>query len=118
MSLLDEALERQLRKILPLPPKPAPAGPPVKNPKTGVLTPGNKNVTTRWHLVFDEGTSDKEYIIEVVLTTSGYDVLFEYGRRGRARQKGDKGTALSMSEAMRVARKIVAEKVGKGYREL
>lgn len=116
MSLLDEALERQLRKILPLP-KPAAIHHLVPTPQVGTIG----TIDCRWHLAYQEGTSDKEYIVEVVMTDKkfGYEVYFMYGRRGRTLQKGTKTSSpVRREDAVNIAMKLVAEKKAKGYKEI
>jgi hypothetical protein len=109
MTILDEILERELRKILPLP-KTVPSNI-VDVPATS-LEPQIKGCT----LMYQVGTSDKVYHVQVVQVIGGYDVRFQYGRRGKTLNEGCKNSfALNMNEAFRLYDILVESKVAKGY---
>lgn len=73
-----------------------------------------KNVS----LYFCQGSSDKEYHIQLVEATGGYVVNFQYGRRGNALQSGTKTLVpVSLGVAERVYQKLLQEKTAKGYTE-
>lgn len=66
-----------------------------------------------------EGGSDKIYNVAVVPSGSGYHVNFEYGRRGSALKAGQKtASPVDIAAATKIAEKLVAEKVAKGYRPI
>src|SRR6185503_15663422 len=69
-------------------------------------------------LVFREGSSDKVY--EVDLCDVGQDryvVNFRYGRRGTILKEGTKTSkAVTLAEAERAFKALVASKLKKGYR--
>jgi predicted DNA-binding WGR domain protein len=117
MSLLDDALDRQLKKLFPERFAPVPA--PVKK-KSAPMNHVNRQI----HLEYQEGTSDKVY--NVILMAVGTDaqglsvfaVNFEYGRRGYTLQKGTKtNTPLNFADALFVYNKLVNDKMAKGYVE-
>jgi bifunctional non-homologous end joining protein LigD len=63
------------------------------------------------------GTSDKEYHAQLTAEGKSYFVLFQYGRRGGTLQTGTKTTdPVSLEEATKIFNRLVAEKMGKGYR--
>ncbi len=69
-------------------------------------------------LYFRNGASDKEYHVQVVGTDAeGYNVLFQYGRRGN-KLREDKKTDLPVTKerALYLMRTIVNEKLMKGYK--
>jgi len=70
-------------------------------------------------LSFREGNSDKVYHVQLVRVDGGFEVLFQYGRRGSALTSGKK-TAEPVSEetARKVFAKLVSEKVRKGYQPM
>lgn len=106
---LTEALERQLRLLRPdMAPKPMPVQ----------KSPAPKNIK-KVHLVFCEGTSDKEYNVEIVRTNHLYDVQFAYGRRGGTLQKGTKNEfPVSLGQAIDIFDTLVSLKKKKGYKEI
>ena len=116
MSFLTEALERQLRKL-----KPELAPPVRKTAPTKIIKPSGERAV---HLVFQEGSSDKEYLVRIVPAAvhrgAGlFDVRFEYGRRGGTHQKGTKNSSPMDSYSANVLfDEIVSEKKKKGYREI
>lgn len=68
-------------------------------------------------LHFKEGSSDKEYHVQIEKSGSGYVVNFQYGRRGSAMKPGSKtDSPVSLKEAEKIYTKLVNEKVGKGYK--
>ena len=76
----------------------------------------NDNTVDMSTLFYQEGSSDKTYILEVECMAIGSsDVNFAYGRRGGALNVGRKATGVSLSEARRVFEKYKREKMAKGY---
>jgi bifunctional non-homologous end joining protein LigD len=61
------------------------------------------------------GTSDKTYQIQLTKNGSGYNVQFQYGRRGGTLQPGVKAENVSFEEAEREYQRLVREKTNKGY---
>lgn len=69
-------------------------------------------------LYFKEGSSDKEYHVQMVKSGKGVVVNFQYGRVGNTLQTGTKTpTPVSEEEAEKVYDKLVKEKMRKGYAE-
>ena len=69
-------------------------------------------------LYFQEGSSDKEYHIQLVQETSGYVVNFQYGRRGAALKGGTKtDTPVDLPKAEKIYESLLREKKAKGYQE-
>lgn len=69
-------------------------------------------------LYFKEGSSDKEYHVQMVKSGKGVVVNFQYGRVGNALQSGTKTPVpVSEEEAEKVYDKLVKEKMRKGYAE-
>ncbi|MHB1665879.1 WGR domain-containing protein [Thiomonas sp.] len=70
-------------------------------------------------LLFQEGGSDKEYHVQLVETPEGFEVPFQYGRRGSALTSGTK-TPQPVAEpvARKTYEKLVGEKVRKGYQPM
>lgn len=69
-------------------------------------------------LYFKEGSSDKEYHVQMVKSGKGVVVNFQYGRVGNALQTGTKTPEpVSEEEAEKIYNKLVAEKKRKGYDE-
>lgn len=67
-------------------------------------------------LFFKEGSSDKEYHIQIQEVTDGNVVNFQYGRVGNALQTGTKtDTPVSLEEATKIFDKLQKEKERKGY---
>jgi bifunctional non-homologous end joining protein LigD len=67
-------------------------------------------------LYFQEGSSDKEYHVQIEDVGSGYVVNFQYGRRGNALQTGTKtARPVLLHEANKIYDKLVKEKLSKGY---
>ena len=67
-------------------------------------------------MTMTEGSSDKEYRIQLEEKSGKYEVNFQYGRRGgtlKAGTKTDSPTTLKTAEA--IYDKLVKEKTGKGY---
>jgi bifunctional non-homologous end joining protein LigD len=69
-------------------------------------------------LFFQEGTSDKEYHIQLEETKGGHVVNFQYGRRG-GNLKSDTKTLVpvSIGAAEQIYAKLLNEKLRKGYSE-
>jgi predicted DNA-binding WGR domain protein len=70
-------------------------------------------------LFFQEGSSDKEYHLQIIeLKEGGYVVNFQYGRRGGPLQSGTKTPEpVSLPEAEKIYEKLKNEKTNKGYEE-
>ena len=67
-------------------------------------------------LYFNQGSSDKEYHVQLEEVDGGYIVNFQYGRRGSALKAGTKtSTPVSLPEAQKIYDKLINSKVGKGY---
>ena len=67
-------------------------------------------------LYFQQGSSDKEYHIQLKKENDGYVVNFQYGRRGNALKSGTKtATPVSLSEAQKIYDILLNSKVAKGY---
>lgn len=115
MSTLSETLERHLRELQ----NPTPTPPPTKqvNPNVAVHSTIMKSV----HLEFIEGTSDKEYNIQIIVPDTRkfneYEVNFQYGRRGGTLTHGSKTISpVTWKEAVLIYDKLKAEKIAKGYK--
>lgn len=106
MSLLDEALVRQLKKLRGIP-----------EVKVAAEAPIN-TIRRQIHLEYTQGSSDKEYNVEIIGSThEGFEVKFSYGRRGKTLIEGTKTTrTVGLSEAIRIYDKLVDEKLRKGYK--
>ncbi len=69
-------------------------------------------------LYYKEGTSDKEYHMQLEESNGGYVVNFQYGRVGNALQSGTKTpTPVTLEEAEKIYTKLYKEKTAKGYAE-
>lgn len=69
-------------------------------------------------LYFKEGSSSKEYHIQLVEKNGKYAINFQYGRIGNALQAGTKTPApVSFEEADKIYAKLLKEKTSKGYSE-
>ena len=69
-------------------------------------------------LYFSNGTSDKEYHVQLQSDEALYVVNFQYGRRGRKLNTGTKTqTAVSLEKANKIYDKLVKSKLSKGYTE-
>ena len=67
-------------------------------------------------LYFQQGSSDKEYHIQMEEEDGGYVVNFQYGRRGRALKSGTKtASPVSLEQAQNIYDKLLNSKVAKGY---
>ena len=67
-------------------------------------------------LVFTQGTSDKEYRLQVVKEASGFLVNFQYGRRNGTLKSGTKTVApVSLEEATKIYNKKLKEQLSEGY---
>jgi bifunctional non-homologous end joining protein LigD len=74
------------------------------------------NTINQAALFFKEGSSDKEYHLQLVETNGEYVVNFQYGRRGSALKAGSKtATPVPLEDAQKIYDKLLAEKLGKGY---
>ena len=107
MSTLSETLERCLRQIQ------KPTG-------TAKVTAYLPFMVRSKSLYFKEGTSDKEYHIQITQVhpaVSEYLVNFQYGRRGNTLKSGSKTEApVTLGEAEAIYDLVVREKIAKGYR--
>jgi bifunctional non-homologous end joining protein LigD len=71
-----------------------------------------KNVS----LYFKEGSSDKEYHIQLEKKDGGFVVNFQYGRVGSNLNAGTKtDSPVSLEAAEKIFAKLEREKRGKGY---
>ncbi len=74
------------------------------------------NIQEQVSLFFAEGSSDKEYHLQLEDTPTGFLVNFQYGRRGTALKHGTKTPVpVSYSKAKKIYDDKVAEQLGKGY---
>ena len=111
MSELSEALERQLRKLMPQK-APLPTAPKVAAKAKSIK------------LAYQEGSSDKVYHVQIIQVNNGavyncYEVHYQYGRRGKTLQRGLKTShPITWEEAEQIYYKLVQEKCDKGYREV
>lgn len=107
MSTLSETLERCLRQIQ-------------KPTATAKVTAYLPFMVRSESLYFKEGTSDKEYHIQITQVhpaVSEYLVNFQYGRRGNTLKSGSKTEApVTLGEAEAIYDLVVREKIAKGYR--
>jgi bifunctional non-homologous end joining protein LigD len=69
-------------------------------------------------LFFVGGGSDKEYHVQLDDIAGLYTVACQWGRRGSTLQTGVKAEGVKLEVADRMFKKVVAEKVGKGYVEV
>jgi len=111
MSTLSETLERCLRQIQ------KPTG---TAKVTAKVTACQPLMVQSKSLYFKEGTSDKEYHIQITQVhpaLSEYLVNFQYGRRGNTLKSGSKTEApVTLAEAEDIYDLVVREKIAKGYR--
>ena len=111
MSLLDDSLTRQLKSLYP-------------ERFKEVLLPvaeSTDKINKKTHLIFTKGTSDKEYIVELIEVADNvgkYIVNFHFGRRGRQLKSGTKCAPVSWSSAVGIFDDLVKEKKDKGYWEV
>lgn len=69
-------------------------------------------------LEFIEGSSSKEYHVQMVKSGDKFLVNFQYGRIGNTLISGTKTpTPVSEEEAEKIYNKLLKEKMGKGYKE-
>jgi bifunctional non-homologous end joining protein LigD len=75
------------------------------------------NTIQKISLFFKDGSSDKEYNTQLIETSGTYSVNFQYGRRGSTLTSGTKTpTPVSLEAATKIYNKLIAEKMGKGYK--
>jgi predicted DNA-binding WGR domain protein len=111
MSGLSDILDRELRKL-----KPELFPTQVKEAPKKVTQADAKSIMLGYCL----GSSDKVYYIQLVMSAGGgFDVMFQYGRRGGRLQEGIKNAhPLSFSEATYIYEELIREKKAKGYKEI
>lgn len=79
----------------------------------------DKSISLFYNDLQTGGTSDKEYNVQVHWTGTGYQVNFQYGRRGGTLQAGSKTpTLVSKEAAEHIFDGLVAEKMKKGYQPI
>lgn len=67
-------------------------------------------------LWFNEGTSDKVYVAQVIQTSDGYyEVRGNWGRRGKTMQSQTKGRFATEWQATKAYMTLVDSKIQKGY---
>ncbi len=112
MSELSEALERQLHKLM-HPQKAAAPAP----PKGASI---DDRVVKSIHLAYHDGTSDKVYNVQLVESSGGWEVNFQYGRRGKTLIEGTKtnGHSVALHLARQIYNELVDSKKDKGYKEI
>ena len=75
-----------------------------------------KKETKKADLFFCEGTSDKEYHLEILPEGEGFVVNFAYGRRGSNLKTGTKTPEpVDEETATEIFEKFLNEKLAKGY---
>jgi hypothetical protein len=67
-------------------------------------------------LYYQEGSSDKVYILDLGKNEDGWFVLAQYGRRGSSLRTEDKGTGLEYQEAKDTYESVLKQKLNKGYK--
>ncbi|MFA6201624.1 MAG: RNA ligase family protein [Gallionella sp.] len=74
------------------------------------------NTIAQTSLYFSEGSSDKEYHVEIVPVADRFVVNFRYGRRGGTLTSGTKTTApVDFTQAQKIYDQLVKAKTSKGY---
>ena len=69
-------------------------------------------------LYFCQGSSDKEYHIQLIKTGEAYIVNFQFGRRGSTLQTGTKTSSpVSLQQAEKIYNALLKSKTAKGYQE-
>ena len=115
MSFLSDSLERHLRELQ----NPKPKSTESKSFPAPVPNSGDpyRVIEHSVHLVYQKGTSNKEYLVQFVSLGNGkYEVHFQYGRIGNKLQAGKKTAGpVSYQEAHEVYGKVVEEKISGGY---
>ncbi len=76
------------------------------------------NIIQKADLYFCEGSSDKEYHLQLCEDGGDFTVTFQYGRRGSALLSGTKVVNVARSAAEKAYNKVLNEKLGKGYQEV
>ena len=66
-------------------------------------------------LFYTEGSSDKVYNAQLEERDDGWAVAFQYGRRGKPLQSGEKCTGQTFEKADAIFSKLVLGKMAKGY---
>jgi bifunctional non-homologous end joining protein LigD len=67
-------------------------------------------------LVFSEGSSDKEYNLQLIQDGTDYLVNFQFGRRNSTLKSGTKtDSPVTLDAAEKIYQKLLKEKTGKGY---
>jgi bifunctional non-homologous end joining protein LigD len=85
----------------------------------GRLTPSETPAPYKAELHSTEGGSDKIYMIEIVEVAGAFEVNYANGPRGRTLTYGTKTTSpVSWAAAAKITKKILNEKLGKGYRPI
>jgi bifunctional non-homologous end joining protein LigD len=83
---------------------------------TSTIAKGGKWMKTS--LYYKEGSSDKEYHVQIQKANEGYLVMFQYGRRGSTLTSGTKTPKpVTLAKAEAIFEKLVTEKKAKGYTE-
>jgi hypothetical protein len=116
MSELSDALDKAMKQLFPT--KARGVEPAVSAPFVRKKGDGISSVYTSRDLAYKQGTSDKVYHIQVVGESGDqYRVKFQYGRRRGTLIEGEKThDPLELHDAMDIFRKVVDEKLSKGYR--
>ena len=71
---------------------------------------------TQTILYCTEGSSDKEYRVQIETINDQCTVNFQYGRKGQALKSGTKtSTPVPFEEAFKIYHKLIQEKISKGY---
>jgi predicted DNA-binding WGR domain protein len=76
---------------------------------------GAATVVESIHLEYHSGSSDKEYHLYLLDHGGQFTVHAEFGRRGKAHQRSEKGTFRTRFSAQQMFSKFESEKRGKGY---
>lgn len=67
-------------------------------------------------LQYQEGSSDKVYLLDLGKNDEGWFVLAQYGRRDKSLRTEDKGHALSYADAKETYETVLKQKLNKGYK--
>lgn len=76
------------------------------------------NIIEQSSLAYKDAGSDKVYHAQVAQVNGGYNVNFQYGRRGSTLSTGSKTTSpVDFEKATAIYKKLIKEKTSKGYSE-
>lgn len=76
------------------------------------------NIIEQISLAYKDAGSDKVYHTQIEQVAGGYNVNFQYGRRGSTLSTGSKTTSpVELEKATAIYKKLIKEKTAKGYSE-